>query len=79
LPQRWRTSAVQFTQLRLLKPRKWRAFTQSARQASDKRVGTKIEDVFSLNDLRDDQELEVLPPGSRSDRLFFEELFFAVD
>jgi hypothetical protein len=48
-------------------------------QASNKRVGTKIADVFGLNDLGDDQEPEVLPPGRRSDRLFFEELFFAVD
>ncbi len=57
----------------------YRAQPEACGQASDKRVGTKIEDVFSLNDLRDDQELEVLPPGSRSDGLFFEELFFAVD
>jgi hypothetical protein len=44
-----------------------------------KRVGTSIEDAFRLDDLGDGQEPEALPPGRRSDRLFFEELFFAVD
>jgi hypothetical protein len=57
----------------------YRAQPEACGQASDKRLGTKIADVFNLNDLRGDQELEVLPPGSRSDWLFFEELFFAVD
>jgi hypothetical protein len=57
----------------------YRAQPEACGQAIDKRVGTKKEDVFSLKDLRGDQELEVLPPGGRRDRLFFEELFFPVD
>ena len=57
----------------------YRAQPEACGQAVDKRVGTEKEDEFSLKDLRGHQELEVLPPGSRSDRLFFEELFFAVD
>ena len=57
----------------------YRAQPEACGQAVDKRVGTEKEDVFSLKDLRGHQELEVLPPGRRSDRLFFEELFFAVD
>jgi hypothetical protein len=49
----------------------YRAQPEACGQAIDKRVGTKKEDVFSLKDLRGDQELEVLPPGGRSEELFF--------
>ena len=54
------------------------ATAQPCWQANDKRI-TKTEHVLRLDDLGDDQEPEVLPPGRRSDRLFFKELFFAVD